>query len=102
MHKGGFYSATIVSVAVLVMICIASFITLQDHQLQTQFNQRQQYINDSVQLSSVNQSLIKALASASVNNTAIRQILLEAGLTITYRQNDPQPQPAPETITIQP
>ncbi|MFZ0694268.1 MAG: hypothetical protein WAN51_08985, partial [Alphaproteobacteria bacterium] len=53
--------------------------------LQIDVNTRQQFINQSIQLSRLQQELVTALATTSVknNNDAIRQILADVGITIS-------------------
>ena len=83
---------TLLSVVFLLLVCVTTALMFRDRELQSEVNGRQQYINQSVQLTSINEALVRALAAASVKDTAIRQILTDTGLNVTYRSNDNQPE----------
>src|SRR5260370_42243831 len=67
---------------VLVVIYI---VLVQDNRLvQAEVNQRQQFINQSIQLGRVNETLIRALATAVVSSKddKLRELLTQNGITI--------------------
>lgn len=65
--------------------------------MQAQINERQQFINQSVQLGQVNGALIRALAQVSVANKddKLRDLLAQVGFTITAPASV-EPSPAPD------
>jgi hypothetical protein len=66
-------------------LVIVYIILVQDNRsVQLQVNQRQQFINQSMQLGRVNEALIRALAAAAVNNKddKLRDLLAQHGITI--------------------
>jgi hypothetical protein len=67
---------------VLVVIYI---VLVQDNRLvQAEVNQRQQFINQSIQLGRVNEALIRALATTAVSSKddKLRELLTQNGITI--------------------
>ena len=70
MRPGGWLYWVAVGLSGLTLALVVAYIVLvQDNRtVQTQVNQRQQFINQSAQLSRVNEALIRALATATVNN----------------------------------
>ena len=96
-----FLIATVLASLALVMVLVNSWLFLANQSIRSQVNLRQQYINESIQFSRVNQELVNALATAAVrnNNTAIRDLLAQNGITVTAQQPQqpaaPQPQAAP-------
>jgi len=79
----GFWTATaLASLAVLLVIADGWLVT-SNESIRAEVTGRQQYINQSVQLSRLNQELVNDLgALAAKNNTAIRQLLAESGITV--------------------
>jgi hypothetical protein len=73
----------------LVLVCINVWLVLSDQSRQAEVNQRQQFINQSIQLGRVNESLVRALATAAVNNKddKLRNLLTEQGINFTYTPN---------------
>ena len=67
---------------VLVVIYI---VLVQDNRLvQAEVNQRQQFINQSIQLGRVNEALIRALATTAVSSKddKLRELLTQNGITV--------------------
>jgi len=79
----GFWTATaLASLAVLLVIADGWLVT-SNESIRAEVNSRQQYINQSVQLSRLNQELVNDLGSLALkNNAAIRQLLAESGITV--------------------
>jgi len=100
MFKGNMWTglATILAGIFLVLVIVTTLLNFQNRTLQANLNQRQQYINQSMQLSQVYQLLVRSLATASVNNAGIKQLLASVGLNVTYHPNV-QPAPASPTTT---
>ena len=86
----GFWTATtLASLAVLLVIADGWLVTSNEW-IRTEVNGRQQYINQSIQLSRLNQELVNDLGVlAAKNNTAIRQILAESGITVVAPATTP-------------
>jgi hypothetical protein len=86
MRPGAWVYWLAVGVSGLTLLLVITYIILvQDNRtVQAQVNQRQQFINQSVQLSRINEALIHALASAAVNNKddKLRELLSQNGITI--------------------
>lgn len=82
------------AVLALLLVVVNSFLIVGNEKRQADVNQRQQFINQSVQLSRVSQSLISALAQASVrtDDKEIRDMLASSGFVI---QANPAPQAEP-------
>ena len=110
MRPGGWLYWVAVGLSGLTLALVVVYIVLvQDNRtVQIQVNQRQQFINQSAQLSRVNEALIRALATATVNNKddKLRDLLAQNGITINATgeavpsASTPAPvttPPAPET-----
>ena len=93
--RGLFWVTTGLAVAALVLVVINAGLTLSNRSAQTEINQRQQYINQNLQASRVLEALVRALATASVNNKdeALRQLLTQHGITFTVTPSQPGPSP---------
>ena len=88
-------AATGIAVLALVLVIANSILVLDNESRQAEVNQRQQFINQSVQLARISQSLVTALAQTAVKNDDkdIREMLASSGFTIQ------QASPAPQSIT---
>jgi len=81
-----------------LILVIAYIILVQDNRsVQLEVNQRQQFINQSVQLSRVNDALVRAVAAAAVSNKddKLRDLLAQNGITINAA-GEPVPAAAAE------
>jgi hypothetical protein len=106
MRPGGWLYWVVVGLSGLTLALVIAYIVLvQDNRtVQTQVNQRQQFINQSIQLSRVNEALIRALATAAVNNKddKLRDLLTQNGITINAT-GEPVPSPTtPAPVTTPP
>ena len=65
--------------------------------VQSEVNQRQQFINQSIQLGRVNDALIRALATMAVSNNddKLRDLLAQSGITINPTTGAPEREAAP-------
>jgi len=92
-----FVASTALASLSLLMVLVNSWLILSNQSIRSDVGVRQQYINESIQLSRVNQELISALANAvgRNNNAAIRDLLAQNGITVTVTQQG-QPQAAPQ------
>jgi hypothetical protein len=97
MRRSGtaIYWVSVVLGVVTVVLVIANFALLSNNQaIQAQVNQRQQFINQSAQLSRVSDLLIRTLASEAVskNDDKVRDMLAAQGVQLQVT-----PAPAPGT-----
>ena len=62
-------------------------------------NQRQQFINESIQLSRVNEALVRTIASAAVGakDEPLRELLARNGISISINPAGAAAAPRPET-----
>ena len=76
----------LVALSVITLVLVVVFIILvQDNRsIQAEVNQRQQFINQSIQLGRVNEALIRALASTATasGDEKLRDLLTQSGITI--------------------
>ena len=98
MFKGNLWtvSATILAGIFVILVIVTTVLNFQNRAIQADVNQRQQFINQSAQLSQIDQLLIRSLATVSVKNAGIKQLLSSVGLNVTYQ---PNAQSAPTTST---
>lgn len=79
-------AATFLSVASIVMVGVNTVLVLENQSAQAEIQQRQLFINQSLQLSRVSEALIKALASASMSgNEKIGELLAQHGISVSPR-----------------
>src|SRR5215472_8149717 len=86
-----------VSGITLVLVAIYIVIIQDNRSVQAEVNQRQQFINQSIQLGRINDALIRALAAAAVNNNddKLRELLAQNGITINPATGAPEKQAPP-------
>jgi len=71
-------------------LVVAYIILVQgDRSIQAKANQRQQFINQSIQLGRVNEALIRALAAAANKDEKLRDLLAQNGITINSTTGAP-------------
>ena len=79
----GFWVATGLACFAVFLVIVDGWLVTSNASIRAEVGGRQQYINQSVQLSRLNQELVNELGSLALkNNTAIRQILVESGITV--------------------
>lgn len=79
------YRVTVgLSAFTLILVIIYIILVQNNRSVQLEVNQRQQFINQSIQLGRVNEALIRALAAAAVSNKddKLRDLLAQHGITI--------------------
>ncbi len=93
----GFWAATVLASLAVLLVIVDGWLVTSDGSIRSAVNRRQQYINQSVQLSRLNQELVNELGGLALkNNTAIRQILAESGITVVGQAPTPgQAAPTP-------
>jgi hypothetical protein len=93
----GFWTATGLASLAVVLVIVDGWLVTSNATIRTEVATRQQFINQSVQLSRLNQELVNELGGFALkNNAAIRQILAESGITVVGQAPAPgQAAPAP-------
>ena len=83
LKKIGFWAATALASLAVLLVIIDGWLVTSNAGIRNDVNNRQQYINQSVQLSRINQELVNDLGSFALkNNAAIRQLLADSGITV--------------------
>ena len=86
MHADGWLYRVAVALSGFILIVVVAYIVLvQDNRsVQREVNQRQQFINQSIQLARVNEALVRALAAAAANgkDDKLRDLLAQSGITV--------------------
>ncbi|HEV3178816.1 MAG TPA: hypothetical protein VGZ72_22685 [Stellaceae bacterium] len=79
----GFWVATGLALLAVLLVVVDGWLVTSNASIRDAVNGRQQYINQSAQLQRLYQELLNELGSLALkNNTAIRQLLAESGITI--------------------
>lgn len=79
------YRATLALSGLSVALVVAYIVLVQDNRaVQLDVNQRQQFINQSLQLGRINEALVHAIAAAAVNgkDDKLRDLLAQNGITV--------------------
>ena len=81
----------------LVLVVVYIVLIQGNRSVQSEVNQRQQFINQSIQLGRVNDALIRALATMAVSNNddKLRDLLAQSGITINPTTGAPERETAP-------
>lgn len=88
----GFWAATALASLAVLLVIIDGWLVTSNASTRAEVNSRQQFINQSVQLARLNQELVNELGGfAMKNNTAIRQLLAESGITVVGQAPAPGP-----------
>ena len=85
---------------ITLILVVVYIVVIQDNRsVQSEVNQRQQFINQSIQLGRVNDALIRALAATAVSNKddKLRDLLAQNGITINPTTGAPEREAAPAT-----
>ena len=88
------YWASVALGALTIVLVVANFFVVSSNQsIQAEANQRQQFINQSVQLKRVDDLLIRAIAQASVNakDDKLRDLLAQQGVTMKAPTSEAAP-----------
>lgn len=77
----------------LILVVVYLVTTEQNRRVQAEVNQRQQFINQSIQFGRVNEALIRALASAATadKDDKLRDLLAQNGIAINPQTGAPVP-----------
>ena len=81
----------------LVLVVVYIVLTQDNRSVQTEINQRQQFINQSIRLGRINDALIHTLATTAVSNNddKLRDLLAQNGITINPATGAPEREAAP-------
>ena len=93
-ERGALNTALVVLAAAPLILTIVDFVLVQgNHSLRAEVDQRQHLINQSAQLTRVNQALVRQIAVAAVKSRdgKLRELLSQNGITINV-----SPTPAPD------
>lgn len=86
----GFWAATALASLAVLLVIVNGWLVTSNAGIRAEVTGRQQFINQSVQLSRLNQELVNELGGfAMKNNTAIRQLLAESGITVVGQAPEP-------------
>jgi hypothetical protein len=75
----------------LILVVVYLILIELNHSVQAEVNQRQQFINQSLQFGRVNEALIRAIATAAVTDkdSKLRDLLAQNGITINPQTGAP-------------
>ena len=81
-----FWTLTAMSVVVLALMLVNVFLLRANTGLQQEINERQVYIQQSVQLEGLYRDMVRALAELSIQNRdeRLRALLAAQGFTVTF------------------
>jgi len=94
----GFWAATALASIAVLLVVIDGWLVTSNAAIRREVSGRQQFINQSVQLSRLNQELVNELGGVATKNSnaAIRQLLADVGITVVGQAPTPgQAVPAP-------
>ena len=99
MPTEGWLYRLLVALSGITLILVVVYIILfeNNRSVQSEINQRQQFINQSIQLGRINDALIHALAATAVsdNDNKLRDLLAQNGITINPTTGAPEREAAP-------
>jgi hypothetical protein len=78
-----FWISTVLAAVSIVLVVSNGTLYLVNQEIQAAVNQRQQFINQSVQLGRVNEALVRSLATSAASNKddQLRDMLAQHGIT---------------------
>ncbi|HUC10867.1 MAG TPA: hypothetical protein VL985_10650 [Stellaceae bacterium] len=98
MQAGGWGYRIMVALSGITLILVFVYLSVssQNRSVQAEIDRRQQFINQSIQFGRVNEALVRALATAAVNDKddKIRELLVQNGITINPKSGAPALAPA--------
>ena len=101
MRTDSWLSRLLVALSGITLVLVVVYIVvIQDNRsVQSEVNQRQQFINQGIQLGRINDALIRTLATTAVSNTddKLRDLLAQNGITINPTTGAPEREAAPAT-----
>lgn len=101
MQAEGWTYRIVLALSGITLILVVVYLVLieQNRAVQAEVNQRQVFINQSIQFGRVNEALIRALASVAVSekDDKLRDLLAQNGIAINPQTGAPVPAAAPAT-----
>jgi hypothetical protein len=93
----GWLERLLVALSGITLILVVAYIILvqDDRTTQAEVNQRQQFINQSIQLGRVDEALIRALAANAGKDDKLRELLAQNGISINAATGAPERESAP-------
>ncbi len=84
-ERWSFWVAAVFSAATMALVIANAFLQSENRTIQSDVNQRQQFINQTLQLNRLHEELVRALAASAVANKddKLREILAQVGITFT-------------------
>ena len=99
MRTDGWLHRLLVALSGITLVLVVVYIVLTQDNLsvQTEINQRQQFINQGIRLGRINDALIHILATTAVSNNddKLRDLLAQNGITINPATGAPEREAAP-------
>ena len=95
---GWLYRLLVALSGISLVLVVVYIVLIQDNRsVQSEINQRQQFINQSIQLGRINDALIRSLAAAAFGNKddKLRDLLTQNGITINPTTGAPEREAAP-------
>jgi hypothetical protein len=96
--EGWLYRLLVALSGITLVLVVVYIVLFQDNRsVQSEINQRQQFINQSIQLGRINDALIHAMAATAVsdNDDKLRDLLAQNGITINPTTGAPEREAAP-------
>ena len=96
--EGWLYRLSVALSGITLILVIVYIVLFQDNRtVQSEINQRQQFINQSIQLGRVNDALIRALATTAFSDKddKLRDLLAQSGITINPTTGAPEREAMP-------
>lgn len=98
MQSSGWVYRVIVALSGITLILVFVYLVVgeQNRAVQAKINERQQFINQSVQFARINEVLVRLIATAAVNDKddKLRSLLTQNGFGIDPKTGAPVPAPA--------
>jgi len=99
VHTDGWLYRLLVALSGITLVLVVVYIVvIQDNRsIQAEVNQRQQFINQSIQLGRIDDALVRALAAAAVSNkdVKLRELLAQNRIAINPTTGAPEREASP-------
>jgi type II secretory pathway component PulM len=86
MQAGGWVDRIVLALSgiTLVLVIVYLYLVQANRAVQAEVNQRQQFINQSIEFNRINDTLIRTIATTAVNDKdqKLRDLLTQSGITI--------------------
>ena len=99
MQAGGWGYRVVLALSGITLILVLAYLSLsqQNRSIQAEVDRRQQFINQSIQLGRINDTLVRALAATAVSDKddKLRDLLAQNGITINPTTGAPEREASP-------